>query len=382
MTLMLASVIDADEAAIALKGGADIIDFEDPRQGVLAAAPQEAIEAGLKAISTRGRRVGAALGVPPYEADGLARRARALIAAGVDAVKLVIDPPSLDRLDATLRALAPEVRLVGVLWADRTPDLDCLPRLAAIGFKSVLLDTAEKRGKRLLDYQSPSELEAFCARCRSHGLNAALAGSLEPPDVPRLLLVAPSILGFRRALCAGGKREGPLDARAIDRIRALIPRRAEANVAPAADKPGQSSARSDENECDLVFIRDFPASADLGAYKREHGAPQRVVFNVEASVERATTRADDMRAVFSYDVILDAIRLVTGRGHVNFIETIVEDVAEIVLKHPRVRRVRVRVEKLDVIEGAVGVEIARERVSDEAEVGGRFGPAATMQPKD
>ena len=84
------------------------------------------------------------------------------------------------------------------------------------------------------------------------------------------------------------------------------------------------------------------------------------MFNVEASVERAATRADDMRAVFSYDVILDAIRLVTGRGHVNFIETIAEDVAEIVLRDPRVRRVRVRVEKLDVIEGGVGVEIVRE----------------------
>jgi hypothetical protein len=55
---------------------------------------------------------------------------RALVAAGVDAVKLAIDAPSLDRLDGALRALAPEVRLVGVFWADRTPDLDCLPRLA------------------------------------------------------------------------------------------------------------------------------------------------------------------------------------------------------------------------------------------------------------
>jgi (5-formylfuran-3-yl)methyl phosphate synthase len=362
MTLMLAGVIDGQEAAIALHGGADIIDFEDPRQGLLAAASWEAIEAGLKAISTRRRRVGAALGAPPYEAEGLAKRVRALIAAGVDAVKLAVDAPSLDKLDGTLRALAPEVRLVGVLWADRTPDLDCLPRLGRIGFKSVLLDTAEKGGKRLLDYQTPSELEAFCARCRAHGLNSALAGSLEPPDVPRLLLVAPSILGFRRALCAGGKRDGPLDARAIDRIRGLIPRKAEAHVTPTADRPSQNSAPSDENECDLVFIRDFLASADLGAYKREHGSPQRVVFNVEASVERARTRADDMRAVFSYDVILDAIRLVTGRGHVNFIETIAEDVAEIVLNDSRVRRVRVRVEKLDIIEGAVGVEITRERV--------------------
>src|SRR5271156_44963 len=125
MTLMLASVIDGQEAAIALNGGADIIDFEDPRQGLLAAAPSEAIEAGLKAISTRRRRVGAARGAPPYgaggapkrggaptaaspagrgrggggfrappyEAEGLAKRVRALIAAGVDAVKLAVDAP-------------------------------------------------------------------------------------------------------------------------------------------------------------------------------------------------------------------------------------------------------------------------------------------------
>ena len=345
---------------MAVRGGADVIDFEDSRQGALAAASWEAIEAGVKAVSGR-RRLSAALGEPPYEAENMAKRVRALVSAGVDAVKLAIDGRSLDRLEGTLRALAREVDLVGVLWADRTAELDCLPRLAAIGFKGAMLDTADKSGKRLLDHRSPSELEVFCLRCREHRLDAALAGSLEPPDVPRLLLVAPSLLAFRRALCAGHRREGPLDARSISRIRGLIPSETETELSPAAAKPGQNSDRPDESEGDLVFIRDFRASADLGAYKREHGAPQRVVFNVEALVARAATRADDMRAVFSYDVILDAIRLVTGRGHVNFIETIAEDVAEIVLRDPRVRRVRVRVEKLDIIEGAVGIEIARER---------------------
>jgi (5-formylfuran-3-yl)methyl phosphate synthase len=75
-----------------------------------------------------------------------------------------------------------------------------------------------------------------------------------------------------------------------------------------------------------------------------------------------------MRSIFSYDVILDAIRLVVGRGHVDFIETLAEDVATIVLGHARVRSVRVNVQKLDVIEGSVGVEIRRERAASMAEV--------------
>ena len=226
MTLMLASVIDASEAEIALRGGADVVDFEDSRSGVLAPSSWEAIEAGVKAAAGRGR-VSAALGQPPYEPENLAKRVRALVATGVGAVKLAIDGQSLDRLERPLRALAREVDLVGVLWADRDAGLDCLPRLATIGFKGAMLDTADKGGKRLLDHRSPPELEAFCARCRDLGLDAALAGSLEPPDVPRLMLVAPSLLAFRRALCAGHRRDGPLDARSIARIRGLIPRETE-----------------------------------------------------------------------------------------------------------------------------------------------------------
>ena len=57
-----------------------------------------------------------------------------------------------------------------------------------------------------------------------------------------------------------------------------------------------------------------------------------------------------------------------GRGHVEFIETLAEEVAAIVLRHARVRGVRVKIQKLDVIEGAVGVEIRRERASSMTEV--------------
>ena len=60
-------------------------------------------------------------------------------------------------------------------------------------------------------------------------------------------------------------------------------------------------------------------------------------------------------------LVADAIRLAIGRGHVDFVETLAESVAEIVLRHARVTSVVVRVEKLDVIAGAVGVEIRRQR---------------------
>jgi dihydroneopterin aldolase len=75
-----------------------------------------------------------------------------------------------------------------------------------------------------------------------------------------------------------------------------------------------------------------------------------------------------MRSIFSYDVILDAIRLVVGRGHVDFVETLAEEVAAVLLQHGRVRNVRVNIRKLDVIEGQVGIEIRRERSSGAGDV--------------
>jgi (5-formylfuran-3-yl)methyl phosphate synthase len=365
MTLFLASVANAAEAEIVLQFGADIIDLKDPAHGALGAVDLEHAGAAIRMIARR-RRTSATLGDPPYTREGLVARTRALVEAGIDDLKLAVDAQTLELLADELKSLAGDVALIGMMFADRALAFDLLPRLAALGFKGAMLDTADKRGGRLLTHLDVARLDEFCAQCRALGLVSGLAGSLEAPDVPRLLLVAPDVLGFRGALCRAHDRGGVIDPAAVNLIRDLIPR-----VGPAAAGSqkidwrllarGFMAGQEREHETDNVFVRDFVIAAQIGAYDYERGASQRVVFNVEAAVGRAGAHADDMRAIFSYDLILDAIRLVVGRGHAEFVETLAEGVAEIVLRHPRVKLVRVRVEKLDVIDGAVGVEIRRER---------------------
>ena len=70
-----------------------------------------------------------------------------------------------------------------------------------------------------------------------------------------------------------------------------------------------------------------------------------------------------MRDVFSYDVIIETIRVLSRRPHVTFVETLAEEVAAALLGHPDLVAVLVKVEKLDVIDGAVGIEISRRRVA-------------------
>jgi dihydroneopterin aldolase len=364
MTLMLASVASAEEAGLAAAGGADIVDFKDPTKGAIAAASPEVVEAGVRVVARRAA-TSATLGDPPYDAASLTARARRFRAAGVDMLKLAVDGPVLDALAEPLAALAGEGRLIGMLFADEAPDFALLPRLAALGFSGAMLDTRAKGAGRLIEHLDVARLAAFVAQAQALGLTAGLAGSLEPPDIPRLLLTGPYALGFRGALCKGRVRGAGLDPQAFALVRDLIPRdRPASDGAEVVDlrQLGRGLVGADESDADLdrIFVRDFGVEADIGAYDFERGVKQRVAFDVEAWVGRAGD-PNDLRSIFSYDVIMDAIRLVVAQGHHEFVEGLAEAVAALVLAHPRARAVRIVARKLDVIAGAVGVEIVRRR---------------------
>lgn len=376
MTLMLASVTNPAEAEAVWAGGADIIDLKDPTKGALGALDVRVVADIVRAVAKR-KPVSAAAGDAFAAPEAAVDAVTTMIATGVDYVKVGF---SSDQAGARcIRALASmtgDVKLVGVLFADREPDLDLLRLMAKQGFIGAMLDTAAKGDGRLLDHMDVAALVQFVDQCRANGLMAGLAGSLEPPDVPRLLPLRPNYLGFRGSLCHGRSRNGSIDPASVRMIRELIPRQADSDIAPneAADDwrlfvgRGYASSTPRAAETDRVFVHDLIVPCFIGAYDFERGLKQNVCFNVDVDVRRIQHHSDDMRAIFSYDLIVDAIKIILGRGHVELIETVARDLADSVLAHPSVARICVRVEKLDVVCGRVGVEIKRERVTESAAI--------------
>ncbi|MGE5146156.1 MAG: dihydroneopterin aldolase [Candidatus Eiseniibacteriota bacterium] len=111
-----------------------------------------------------------------------------------------------------------------------------------------------------------------------------------------------------------------------------------------------------------VFVRDLVVPCRIGAYHHERGAPQRVRVNVNLAVLEGDAPIDDQLVnVVSYEKIVEGVRRIAQSGHINLVETLAERIAALSLSDPRVRTVRVRVEKLDVFPdaGSVGVEIER-----------------------
>jgi FolB domain-containing protein len=378
MTLFLASVTGPEEAEIALASGADIIDLKDPANGALGAVAPDVVRATVGAIAGR-RPTSAVAGDLPMDPAAIVGAVEALALTGVDYVKVGLFPGG--RREACVRALAPVARgakIVGVMFADHGADIALIPTMAAAGFAGAMLDTAHNSAGRLLDALDITALREFVAACRAHGLLAGLAGSLELPDAPRLLLLEPDVLGFRRALVAGEDRAGRIDADAVGMVRGLIPfdPRSAAQADPATPKVdyrllaarGYSIEPGQDTPTDRVFVRDFVLPVRTGAYAHERNRPQRVAFNVDVRVFRPGHAVEDMRDVFSYDIITDGIRVLVAHEHFAFVETLAERLAASIVAHPRVASVTVRVEKLEVGPGGVGVEITRERPTEVAKV--------------
>jgi dihydroneopterin aldolase len=387
MTLFLASVASPDEAEIALAQGADIIDLKDPGTGALGALAPDVVRASVTAVARR-RPVSAVTGDLPMRPDILADAAERMAAAGVDYVKVGLFPDA--RREDCIRALAPvarTIKVVGVMFADHGADTALVPVMAGSGFAGAMLDTAVKGSGRLLRHWDITALKDFVASCRGRGLMAGLAGSLETPDIPRLLLLEPDVLGFRRALC-GQDRAGPIDPQAVGIVRGLIPLDPRSAAyqdlsAPKVDyrllaARGYSAEPGKDAPTDRIFVRDLVLPVRIGAYAHEREKPQRVRFDIEIRAYRIAHAVEDMRDVVSYDLVIDGIRMLVAHEHFAFVENLAERIAALLLAHPRVAGATVRVEKLEVGPGAAGVEITRERPAEVAKVHHLY-PAAAAE---
>jgi dihydroneopterin aldolase len=154
-------------------------------------------------------------------------------------------------------------------------------------------------------------------------------------------------------------------AESVQAVRALIPpERVESYWRATDGRMLAARAYAPEprdSATDRVFVHDLVLPVRIGAYAHERTAPQRVRFDVDAMVSRPAHPTADMRDVFSYDVISDGIRMLIDAGHVPLVETLAEGIAGLVLAHPWVVRVTVRVAKLDTGSGSVGVAIERSQ---------------------
>jgi dihydroneopterin aldolase len=111
-----------------------------------------------------------------------------------------------------------------------------------------------------------------------------------------------------------------------------------------------------------VFVRALEVPAEVGVYDNEYGRRQPLIVDVEMVVD--ASGFEHIADTINYETVRDHAQALAGAGHWKLVETFAERLGLGLMEDPRIRSVRVRVEKPEALKpdaAAAGVEIALER---------------------
>ena len=221
MTGLLVSVRDPLEAAEALRGGANVIDIKEPRNGSLGAASDSCIAAVVARVARRAP-ISAALG----ELVDFDSSRAVTLPPGVKFVKLGLagcgsKPDWRNRWRIAARALSATAAMIAVVYADSAsgapPADQLLDEAVRIGCAGILIDTFDKRRGDLFKHWSIDRLGRQIHDAQLAGLVTVVAGSLTGETIQHVLPLEPDLVAVRGAACRGG-RTGRVDRCLVSRL--------------------------------------------------------------------------------------------------------------------------------------------------------------------
>lgn len=113
-----------------------------------------------------------------------------------------------------------------------------------------------------------------------------------------------------------------------------------------------------------VTVRGLVLMCSIGIRAREREHRQRVRISADLVAADAFP-GEDRRRVVNYERVVAAIREIAASGHIDLCEGFADRICTACFADPRVERVRVWVEKLDVFPDAEGVGAILERTRPE-----------------
>ena len=116
-----------------------------------------------------------------------------------------------------------------------------------------------------------------------------------------------------------------------------------------------------------ILIKELILDLKLGYYDFEKEKSQKVKFNLEVDYEdKKPTRDDDIKSIVNYGKLVKLIKKLTKNKHYNFLETLAEDVFDVLFKDRRIGKIMLQIEKLEILKDctSVGIQVTKKRSHD------------------
>ena len=116
-----------------------------------------------------------------------------------------------------------------------------------------------------------------------------------------------------------------------------------------------------------ILIKELILDLKLGYYDFEKQEPQKVKFNLEVDYEdKKPTNDKDIKSIVNYGKLVKLIKKLTKNKHYNFLETLAEDVFDVLFKDKRIGKIMLQIEKLEILKNcaSVGIQVTKKRSHD------------------
>ena len=116
---------------------------------------------------------------------------------------------------------------------------------------------------------------------------------------------------------------------------------------------------------DKVFVQGLEVLTTIGVYEWEKGIQQKLRFDLEMGYDIAPAAlGDDIDKALDYATLSQKVTQYAEQNHVELVETLAEQIAQLILTEFAVQSVKVRLTKPNAVANAAGVGVEIERFAN------------------
>ena len=114
-----------------------------------------------------------------------------------------------------------------------------------------------------------------------------------------------------------------------------------------------------------VIIKDFTLNIFVGIHSFEKKKKQRVKFNIEILTNPyVSPNSKDLNSILNYEEVVMQIEKLANLKHHELLEDLAENIFNIIFKNKLVKKINLKLEKLDILKKtkSVGIEVSKTKI--------------------
>ena len=111
-----------------------------------------------------------------------------------------------------------------------------------------------------------------------------------------------------------------------------------------------------------IIIKDLILLLSVGIHQFEKLKKQKVKFNIEITTD--PNLKPNIKTIVNYENIINDIKILTENTHFDLLESLSETIFDDIFKNKKIRKIKLKIEKLDIIKEtkSVGIEVVKTKI--------------------